>query len=530
MNRFKILPYSIYLAGLLALGGCASDTLPDEPVTAPDDSQFWLTFQLSPSSNSSDAPNNLPADTRATRADDDPVDKEPDEQTVSSVMALIYDTDNNGNPTTLVSTAKANYTTVTSPKKEGTIVKNGNTGTYTVYLNMGFNNMYTRKHLYRLYVFANTNYSNLPTIFGSPVEDLKAATATIEPKTDIVSGTSPGLPLGTTNEDALKIAVYLKEKVADGGVGDYSTVDNAYTVQVSTENINDQENASAGTLMLTPLHARFDFEAKTDNPNFIYPIKYLAGTDETGNTPNHTEVKVQFLKCKVNNCAKNVYFVKNVNATNNKIVKSEDLTSETAQTGGEYEVKAGILAYIPEYVPNYSTTVSSNTHTYADVTYMDLIGILQWDSDCNAINENVRKALTGEDTSHPDLYYYDDGNFQSGLTTKNKSGQAHWIKVSYDNAYGGYVVTYRHAIRHDAVGSGATNDDDGVIYPMEYGVVRNYIYKIGIASVNALPHPFDTDLSKNPVETPNKDINVTISTPTKWKTWHREVFEVNPGF
>ncbi|MDE5888335.1 MAG: hypothetical protein K2H46_12230, partial [Muribaculaceae bacterium] len=108
--------------------------------------------------------------------------------------------------------------------------------------------------------------------------------------------------------------------------------------------------------------------------------------------------------------------------------------------------------------------------TFGNSTYLELTGILKAGTDAS----DATKALF-TDSSHPDLYYYDDGTFQSTLTatthTDSGEGGNGWHKISYDTTLGGYKVTYRHAIRHDA-GEGK-NNDDGTIYPMEYAVVRN---------------------------------------------------------
>lgn len=127
------------------------------------------------------------------------------------------------------------------------------------------------------------------------------------------------------------------------------------------------------------------------------------------------------------------------------------------------------------------------------------------------------KYLNGEITvggQHPDLYYYDDGHFQTTPIPVSEfetapTSNPNWHKISWH--YNSYVVTYAAPIKH-VTKEGDGNEDGAHEF---IGVKRNYVYQVKINKVKSLPRPVGSD---------TKDIDLSISLPAGW-TYHRTLID-----
>lgn len=492
MRKFKFISPYIYAAGLLLAGGCAAD-LPDEPVNTPDSEEsFWVSFRLA-SGMTSDATNSEPYITRAdekTRATS--TDKSTEEQRIHKIVGILFETDDDGNPTVRV--GKSEIQTSTAAPKDGVSKR---------VLNFGLPVQYELHKKYRLYLYANFDmrlFNSVNDAEDRTFNGIAKKTATV-PSIAAANLTKSGLAMSTPQAEGLGAMVYFPGE-------EIRYPENApYPVQPDVANPTPSLvlSESPSTMTMTPLHARIDFVVNGDNNTFTYPI----GFTETENNANiaKTEVNVQFLKASIVHCGAKVYLEQHFNDAKTAVI-SPNLAKADFDTLQNLTIAAGTAAYIPEYVPKVGT---SKSLTFGETTYMEFTGILQ---PGDFIDQEVKNALdAGPAEEHPALYYYDDGTIQSALTVKAPaSGATNWITLTYDESLGGYPVTYRHAIRHKA------GENDGVCEEMEYGVVRNYIYEVGIESVSALPHPWTTD---TPVEQHQGDINIRIIPPKKW-VYHRQ--------
>lgn len=508
MCRYKCIAYSLFLFGMLSLGGCSSNNL-DEPSNNESDEQLWISFNLTQQSAAETSNSTRAGETEGMLPTEYAIDK-------STIVAMLFDTDANGRPSKVAGIAKGHD--IVSSSGEG--------ANKSLIINMGGANFYEEKHKYRLFVFANLPSSletKLGTSFNALISTISDYTAALTVKTKSDLNGKKGVALGTEIEDALNVMVYLREN----DKYNHSTAATAYIVQPNASNPDatvDVENPA--TLILSPLCSRLDFIYGEGKSDFIYPVQFTSTSGSESST--NTEVKVKFVQGKICNVASSTYLLPKVTGS---VYSSPSQTLSATGSATAIEASSASapkpFAYVPEFVPTIGTDKSL---TFEKTTYMELDAILVADDDCTMATD-VKEAING--ATHPELAYYDDGTFQSALMVYNPvtmTGQ-HWIILEHETktvgteSVSGYWVPYRHAIRHDA-GTDASgkslNKEDGVVHPMEYGIVRNYIYQIGIKSVSALPHPWSTS---TPVESTNKDINITVSTPKVWKGWHRTVTE-----
>ncbi len=523
MCSLRLKTLTLYLAGMLLLSACSSDYQFDEPTGNVADEQFYISFNLTNVMSDDVADSNHPSDSTPTRAGES---KLPDEYKIrkSSIVALLCETDANDKPSNVVGIATG----------DKVIELTGSGNSKKLVINMGAANFYQEKKKYRLFVFANLPaalksqlsacYNISMTVVSKYLASYTTATAGLTPLKLSLS-TYDGLPMATEIGNAIELMVYLRE----GDRYNHGTPETAYIVQANSANPDSKvDSHTAATLMLTPLYARADFLENSSYPGFSYPISYTYDNGTTQQTK--TEVYIDFKFAHLKNVASSSYLLSQQTAN----VYSHP-TNLTLCTPTNCSVKitnsingASPAFYMPENCPVIG---SDNKLTYAKATYIELDGKISIPAgtDCDVADE-VRAAINPASSTHPDLCYYDDGTFQSALMVwdSSKTG-SNWHKLSWETktvdsqSETGYWVTYRHAIRHGAVGTGSSDAEDGVVYPMEYGIVRNHIYQIGIASVSALPHPWSTT---TPVESVNSEINVTISTPQVWKKWHREAYEI----
>ncbi|MDE5773518.1 MAG: fimbria major subunit [Muribaculaceae bacterium] len=483
MNYKRYIPFSLITSAMLMLAGCATDNAADEPANGKDDTQFWIQFQMSSVVNPTTQLR--PEDeTRAGETADNPEVKTDDEVKIVSLIGLLFDVDGNGKPRTLQAVQKADKDDIVGPTNKVT----------TVTLNMGLNSYYTREQKYRLYVFANlpeSNYSDLVGMKGNSFTEVKSKAAAL---TYYTNPQETGISLGTSEDEGLKIMVWLKpDETYDK--------DHPYVIQVESTDPKNAPDAPA-TISLTPMQARFDMVKKAGMSDYKYPVNFNDGENVK------PEVYVEFTGYNVVTPSHNVFYFQKGKESDKTLESPASLPASTITS-----VLSGMGGHI--YVPEYIPAVSSGTKLkFKDVTYVILRGKLAVGNDCT-VSDEIKGYINSNNQStiaaHP-LYYYDDGEFQSALTTTPHDGQANWHKITWDSQVMGYGVKYYHAVRHTA------GPDDDSYSKLEYGVVRNYIYQIGVKSVNALPHPFTE--SETPVEDEREDISIRITPPTKW-IYHR---------
>lgn len=517
MRRLKRYIYTSMAAmGGLLLSGCAAES-PEGPITAPDDSPFYLTFQLATPTAPGTGPVYAPA-TRAGENGSGDVAKRDDEFTVKSIVAYMVDAKEGENMGDIAGVAYGDDKVAI-----GNLTGSSTSRTRTITLNMGLNTLYTRQHPYRVYVLANipdvesTNKALITGVVGKNISEIHAkaiqlSSTTILPGSGAGKIQDVGLPMSTTDTDAAKIQVWLE----DGE--DYSST--PYVVKAAADGTQD------GVLELTPLYSRFDFVHGDGKSNFEYPIQYKAGEGASATT--ETEMYVEFKRARVGGAAEEVFTVLKSGSGDQTYISPTKKTFDPeysspfnivhSESGSSVAGEDNPAIYVPEYIPTVGTGVTELK--YKEVTYIELDAIIKLTADCKVSTE----VLTAYN-AHSDLGYYDDGKYQSTLMVWDGSRMdetKHWKKLTYNSLLGGYVVTYRHAIRHSNGSAGTWTETDGVVYPMEYGVVRNHLYQIGIKSVSSLPHPWTTN---TPIESANKDINIQILPPKQW-TYHRGGFNL----
>lgn len=371
----------------------------------------------------------------------------------------------------------------------GDIVYDKETGLYSVKVLAGTSITINQKD-YNLYVVANApadgGYTWLSRHIGA------ATGLTADKVTFTADGSIPasGIPMATVEAD--KVAVSL----TDEGLKNGYPKDDPYMVGGT---------ANRKTVKVHRLWSRVDFTGDTE----------FAVAD--------TPLTVTFVEARPLTIASEVYLMFNkasdyVNcpafAAYAGPVEAKPLAAGWSAPSGSTAPYDGTLWYLPENVPAQGEDV-----TWANTTYVEFTALLGADASKSGLSPEIAGYIGGEtddNGTHPDLWYYDDGVFQSPLTVdanrNTTSNPANWHRVQWDNTRKGYTVTYVRALRNNVEGSSA---DDGVITPMEYGLVRNTIYRISVNSVRLMPRPFKED---DPVEKYN-DLNITVTTPGEW-TYH----------
>lgn len=479
MRNLKIIPISLCAAGMLALTGCASESGAEPSAGSTSAGDCWVSFEIAPAAAAAGQTSGSRAEESAGSA----TDKTINECRINDLVALLVDSDDD----TVRGIAQGRDVVIASAGQ-----------LHKVTVNMGNLSMYEKEHKYRLYVFANLpgGYTDLSYAYGRTIEEVgKMVAGSLRALSSRDFEGSDGLPMSTLTDEAGKIQVSLKKETS-------------YTSEKPYLVVQDPDMTQPGTLILTPLCARLDFVENAVNKAYTYPIGHAG----EGNAANVVDVKVKLTHAMVRNAGSDVYLMPQGSASQfNLATPSTSVFGNSAS----FSVKSGAVAYVPEYVP----TVSGDRLSYNALTYMQLDGCLVADAQCTGMDASVRKAITEAGTkksASPKLYYFDDGLIQSQLTTIPHPGEANWHELAYDATVGGYKVSYRHGIRHDA-GQGK-NLEDGKVFPMEYAIVRNYLYQIEVQSIGALPHPNGGETDN--VENTSEDISIRIAPPAKW-SYHR---------
>lgn len=144
----------------------------------------------------------------------------------------------------------------------------------------------------------------------------------------------------------------------------------------------------------------------------------------------------------------------------------------------------------------------------------------------------VKTAMNGTNT----VYVYNDIMYGTWNDVKTAANSDPVLKLAYDkvgdtenkttavaNGFtvfepttdGKYEVLYYYWNRHN------DNNNDGSMGPMEFGVVRNNVYKLSVTGVNKFGHPTDPDNDPDPEdpEDPDESDNVYFSVMAKVLPW-----------
>lgn len=123
--------------------------------------------------------------------------------------------------------------------------------------------------------------------------------------------------------------------------------------------------------------------------------------------------------------------------------------------------------------------------------------------------EDVGKAAT---TDNPTLKVAYD---QVGSTEDKTNAVAAGFTVFEPNASGTYEVLYYYWNRHN------DNNQDGVMGPMEFAVVRNNVYKLSVTGVHKFGHPTDEGNDPDPEDPddPDESSNVYFSVTARVLPW-----------
>lgn len=486
------------IAVMTAISSCSADLEPDRRQT-PEENPLYISFRLS-------QPGETINSGSITRANVE-TSAEPAESRIQDLIGVLVDPSADNAVVGMASSDDSNVI----------ISQEDNATTAQVIMNFGSSALFQRKHTYKLYVFANLsgNYSSIKAKKTGKISDVGGLPMSVAAfkRSDISSN---HIPMTTTTDAAANVKVWLAENT------EYP-ITSPYIVKIE-DNIATADGTSPATLQLTPLQACIYF----NDESLTHDITYSEASGETSGTTTYTpqpELSVTFKQMNIKTLHPSV-FLHEKNPKSSPEVSNTGADAYGSLIGISLSTK-GKLAYIPENIPAKD---SNGKLTYSKATYIEMVGILGLASGSVINDVNVRKALNGEavdntaingsgatgTTVHPTLYYYDDGNFQSGLTVAyhNTNANSNWKAIDYDSGLGGYPVKYRHAIRH------AAGADDGKYDDLEYAVVRNHIYQIGIKSVSSLPHPFD---ESDETENSRRDISLRIVPQEKW-IYHRGGF------
>ncbi|MDE5888336.1 MAG: hypothetical protein K2H46_12235, partial [Muribaculaceae bacterium] len=328
MRHLKIIPLSIYAAGLLLMTGCASDIPADPLVELPEDSPLWLTLSLGQTVDTS---------TPTTRdgGTDNTQPKKSWESHISSLVAILVD--NQG-------TDKG---TIKGIAKAKTITPDDANQTYTALVNMGLSTLYTREHEYALYIFANLSSDEYSNLVSSSTYN--QAISAIGQRTVAMDFTAPGdathnldLKMASNPEDVEKIIVWLKKN--DDGTNKEYPENDPYVVQTNPAGKTAEDGQQPATIILTPLHSRLDFLSHT-SLTFQMTESYKDASDIS---QTHSEYAVEIKQAKICNAADSGYLLPQTGATG-YTWKSPAVTS--AKSSSEIDLSVGkeiTLGYVGE--------------------------------------------------------------------------------------------------------------------------------------------------------------------------------------
>ncbi|MDE6085395.1 MAG: Mfa1 fimbrilin C-terminal domain-containing protein, partial [Muribaculaceae bacterium] len=138
-------------------------------------------------------------------------------------------------------------------------------------------------------------------------------------------------------------------------------------------------------------------------------------------------------------------------------------------------------------------------------------------------NYEVLDPLAGDDNSPNAAWHaWDkadkpaDGTVKDNFKSKVTGAGITIYQTSVDPSYGvGYYCYYYYWNRHN------DNENNGVMYPMEFAVVRNNVYKLAVTKISRLGHPRISENDPEPPtpDTPDESEDVYLTVTTEVLPW-----------
>ena len=338
---------------------------------------------------------------------------------------------------------------------------------------------------------------------------------------------------------------------------------NNYKVESSPFNI--------GTINVERAAARFDYKSTVANETYT-----LMGTDED------PEVTVTLTDMALVNMSQEFYYLRRVSddgtntsatiggtETNTNYVVDTDATWKSSYTGVTSD-EASHFFYV--YSPNSASTTDYVWTSISTLTSAsdNADNNESWNSDNSkgdyhiwryATENTIPSAVTNQKkgittgvvfkgvinpvkdgaiktamNAKSTLYVYNDIMYGAWNDVKTAADSDPVLKLAYDkvgdtenkttavaNGFtvfepttdGKYEVLYYYWNRHN------DNNNDGSMGPMEFGVVRNNVYKLSVTGVNKFGHPTDPDNDPDPEdpEDPDESDKVYFSVMAKVLPW-----------
>lgn len=487
----------------LLLGGCSSDT-PDAPRPAPTATGHdYISVRINTEVH--------------TRAENEPVtpfcDKDADnvtaENTVHSLCVCLTDASGNAKC--------AGYTT------EGiTASKEYNREYYPITLKLEVGKL-EKGATYNVYTFANLDNKTVVDLYTAAMGGTGIDGITYSYGNSVITAVpTDGIPMAVSEPTEIEVPT---------GDADYSEEENALKI--------GEESA----IELERLWSRLDYYLPQATQN-VFPITY--GSYEGGEgandsaDPEYGKLQIQPVDITPFNVNTTQYllpgqaystsfgavtkhsnsfakaFTTFENETTNSTLPTLNLWAFGPTTSFPNDNMRGTVAYLSEFYHNGTNVVPDFSNTTGFYITARIIGTDKTPGLLGKyLNLNYLENKTEDiDKTHPDIYYYDNGEVQTFPTLSLPEGVTiteggDWHKLSYNADAQGYLVTYHVLLKHSQTTKDGTTTT-------EYKSERNNCYGIQIGEVKCLPH-----------KTPNPnspDINIIIRMP-KWSyhLWGEEI-------
>lgn len=150
-----------------------------------------------------------------------------------------------------------------------------------------------------------------------------------------------------------------------------------------------------------------------------------------------------------------------------------------------------------------------------------------------AIKSNGQAAVYSADKTSPDYLWQkwheqniDNKAFQADFRKAAKKAQFTLYQSSTDDYYAaGYYCYYFCWSRHN------DNQDNNVMGPMEFAIVRNHIYKLSVTGINRLGHPRISENDPTPItpDTPDEKDSHYLTLSVEVIPWRGALTTWNPN-
>lgn len=515
----------------MAMTACSDDMdLGENPGTNPEENvdQVFMQFAL-------ELPTTSRSTTQTTGGSDAGVEiGQTEENTVSEVLVVITD-----------GAAGTNYDKYITKSSVITPTSAGN-NTYVVPFSSNALASYAGK-LVNVYVFCN------------PTSELTATTTT---SIDV--------------DETYKLSSVTDEAIWTDNKFLMTNADDDYTTTMP-ESFNNYKVESSpfpiGTINVERVAARFDYKSTVANETYT-----LMGTDED------PEVTVTLTDMALVNMSQEFYYLRRVSddgtnthasktiggtETNANYVVDTDASWKSSYSDATLD-EASHFFYV--YTPNSASTTDYAWTSISSLTIED--NDASWNSGENentskdgykiwryATENTIPAAVTNQKKgittgvvfkgvinpvkggaiktameAKSTVYVYNDIMYGTWNDVKTAANSDPVLKLAYDkvgdtenkttavaNGFtvfepttdGKYEVLYYYWNRHN------DNNNDGSMGPMEFGVVRNNVYKLSVTGVNKFGHPTDLDNDPDPEnpEDPDESDNVYFSVMAKVLPW-----------